>query len=200
MEDRIWTISNALSLLRILLVAPIVLLLHDVDAMRIWAVALMVIAASTDTLDGWLARRLGQETELGRILDPLADKVAVGVVAVVLTLQGYIPLWFVVAALGRDLLILAGGLYVKRKKGRVLPSNMLGKVAVTVMAIYLVIAVLNLEQLELVELGLLVASCAMLALSFAAYVVRFARPALTGRGLVQTESGRTNTMSEKETS
>lgn len=174
MTDRTWTISNILSISRIVLVIPIVvLLLGDREEHRIWVVGIMILAMVTDTLDGILARSLNQESELGRILDPLADKIAVAVIAGVLTFKGIVPLWFFLLALARDLLILAGGIYLKARKNVVLQSNTLGKWAVTVVAVYIIVATLGVSQSELVEWPLLTASVFMIVASFISYVRKF---------------------------
>ncbi len=93
------------------------------------------IAIATDLLDGYLARRLNQISDFGKIIDPLADKVFVSVVAVLLALQERIPLWFLLAIVARDAIILAGGVYAQKKTGIVLPSNYVGKFAVIAMCL-----------------------------------------------------------------
>ena len=69
----------------------------------------MLIASFSDALDGALARRFHWKTDLGRLLDPLADKFLVAAIFIVFTIQNLIPLWLVVLTLGRDLILLAGG-------------------------------------------------------------------------------------------
>jgi len=92
------------------------------------------LAVLTDKLDGDLARWLHCESEWGRILDPLADKIGVAAMGIALVVKGWIPLWFVVVLLLRDLLILVGGIILRSKTGQVVPSNMAGKWAVGVIA------------------------------------------------------------------
>lgn len=112
----------------------------------LWGIAILALAALTDKFDGALARKFNQVTEWGKILDPLADKIGIAVVAFVLVKLGLIPLWFVVALIARDLLILAGGIYVKKKKGVVLQSNQLGKWTIGVLALAMFVAILNSER------------------------------------------------------
>ena len=128
MKREFLTVSNLLSIFRALLSIPfaLVMLLPD-PPLRSWAVVIVLVGMVTDKLDGDLARARGEETEWGRILDPLADKVCVGVMALVLLALGVFPLWFVLALVLRDLLILAGGIYLKSARGVVLPSNAAGK-------------------------------------------------------------------------
>jgi len=98
------TLPNYLSLLRIALVVPIAWLLWSHQIMS--AFWLMLFAGFTDALDGFLARRYSWQTDLGSMLDPLADKFLVAAMYLVFTLQGLIPTWLVVLILGRDVLIL----------------------------------------------------------------------------------------------
>ena len=103
-------LPNYLSMLRIALVVPIAWLLWQQQVMS--AFWLMLIAASSDALDGFLARRYGWQTELGTLLDPLADKFLVAAMYLVFTLHSLIPVWLVVLILTRDFLILLGvGVY-----------------------------------------------------------------------------------------
>ncbi len=103
-------LPNGITLLRILLVVPIVWLLWQRRYPE--ALLLMAIAGASDAVDGLLARRFDWGTEFGALVDPLADKVMVVAVFVTLTLQGVIPLWLAAVVVGRDAVILAGaGVY-----------------------------------------------------------------------------------------
>ena len=183
MKDRIWTISNFLSFSRILLMGPvIVFFLGGSPHHREIAVLFVLLAVVTDTLDGYLARLLHQESEIGRIIDPLADKIGVGIVVVLLLLFGDIPLWFALLVLTRDIAIFCGGVYIKRRKGLVLPSNMAGKIAVSLVALTLTLAMLRYQMFALVEEFSLAASAVLLIVSFAVYVRRFLTVLSEGSG------------------
>lgn len=84
----------------------------------------------SDLLDGYFARSRNEISELGKIIDPLADKTTVFALVIVLLFKGIIPLWFVIITVLRDAVILAGGLYLSSKKNIVLQSNWTGKLAV----------------------------------------------------------------------
>ena len=132
------TISNGLSLLRLLLAIPFWILLsnfRDADT-RVLLVLLGVVVVFTDWADGFFARKLKQVTEIGKIIDPLADKVCAGVIIYKLYLIGEIPSIFFSILIGRDILIFVGGMVLTRYLGKVLPSNFLGKITVTFIAIY----------------------------------------------------------------
>ncbi|MBO1750389.1 CDP-alcohol phosphatidyltransferase family protein [Actinotalea sp. BY-33] len=103
MRAEVLTIPNVISGLRLLLV-PIfaALLLADQD---LWALGVLAVAGASDWLDGVLARRLGQWSRLGELLDPAADRLFILVTLVVLTLRDVVPLWLLVAIVGRDVLL-----------------------------------------------------------------------------------------------
>jgi len=173
MKRDLLTIPNLLSISRVFLIIlfALAMLVPDQPA-RWWGLGILLLAALTDRLDGMLARSMHQETEWGRILDPLADKVGVAAVAIVLLYLMWLPLWFVALLLGRDLLILTGGLIIRRKTGEVLPSNIAGKWAVGVFAATLIFIVADAPD-WLVLIGIWT-SVTMVLVSTVGYVRRFA--------------------------
>jgi cardiolipin synthase len=101
-------IPNALCVLRILLVAPVAYLLSEGEyRLTLW---LFALAAFTDGLDGFLAKRFGWMSELGRVLDPLADKILLVGVFITLAVLGDVPLWLAATAVARDVIITAGAI------------------------------------------------------------------------------------------
>jgi CDP-diacylglycerol--glycerol-3-phosphate 3-phosphatidyltransferase len=126
-EKRIWTIPNALSLLRLLLLIPILICLSK--GQRIWALGLIVIGVISDFLDGILARRLNQKSDLGRIMDPVIDKINVLAVTFFMVVNDHyaFPLWFFLILMVRELTLLIGGSIMIRDKDTVMESNRPGK-------------------------------------------------------------------------
>jgi CDP-diacylglycerol--glycerol-3-phosphate 3-phosphatidyltransferase len=170
-ENRFFTISNLLSISRAVLAIPFALvMLSDSPNATQWGIAILAIAALTDKFDGVLARKYDEVTEWGKILDPVADKIGIAVVALVLVQLHLLPLWFVVAMVARDVLILAGGLYVKKKKGVVLQSNQLGKWTIGLLALTMFFAMV---RWSVAAETFLWGSAAMLAISLALYLQRF---------------------------
>ena len=163
--DLRWTLSNALSALRIVMALPAAYTLTH--GMRWATVALCIGAAVTDVLDGYIARRFNEISDLGKILDPLADKVFVGMLVVLLLVQGALPPWFVAVVLGRDAAILIGGIVIERRFGVVLPSNYPGKIAVLVLSLLLLLVVIGVAPL-VIEL-LMGVSLVLLAISIYLY-------------------------------
>jgi cardiolipin synthase (CMP-forming) len=90
------------------------------------ALALLVVAGGTDVLDGWLARRRGETTAMGALIDPLADKIFVAVVVVTLVVDQLIPVWGVVLLLTREIgqvALFAWTTAISHRKLRGLPRN-----------------------------------------------------------------------------
>lgn len=145
MKNKTFTLSNILSLSRIVLLIPLlyVLLATTWPHKRLDAIILIMLGMITDFLDGYFARKFDEVSELGKIIDPLADKICVGVIVIVLVAMGDIPVWYMDIVIARDLLIFFGGLYVRHRKGIILASMMSGKVAVVFIALTLVFALLG---------------------------------------------------------
>lgn len=124
----IWTIPNALSVLRLLGVPFFLWLLLGPHADG-WALVVLMVSGFTDWADGVLARKLNQLSDLGAMLDPLADRLYILATLLGLVLRHVIPLWLAVAIVGRDI-ILAGSLVVLRRYGYGPPAvHYLGKAA-----------------------------------------------------------------------
>jgi CDP-diacylglycerol--glycerol-3-phosphate 3-phosphatidyltransferase len=130
----VFTLANGLTLLRLVLLPPIYLLLRWENGMAPPLTVLLVcIGWLTDGLDGYAARRLGQITELGKILDPVVDKLFVLALLVFLILLRDFPLWFLAVIVPRDVLILWGGLYLARRRKTVEKSQLWGKITTNVL-------------------------------------------------------------------
>ena len=149
MTYRYLTVSNFISASRIMMVIPMgYCLLTEFPHHRLWTAGVILVAVATDFLDGFLARKLHQVTDIGKIIDPLADKIGIGVYAIFLAMNGDVPLWFVVFVLLRDLLIFSGGLYIHRNKKIVPQSNWPGKISVSCIAITFFLATLRMDALN----------------------------------------------------
>lgn len=174
MQGKIWTISNMLSVSRIVLMIPAMyFFITPMTFHREIALLIILVAVATDALDGYVARIRNEVSDFGKIIDPLADKVSVAIVVVMLTIFGDIPLWFTMVVLGRDLIIFVAGLYIKSRTGIILPSLMSGKVAVSILALTLVFPVLRYPSLEGAYLFFQWLTIGLLTYSFLVYAQRF---------------------------
>jgi cardiolipin synthase (CMP-forming) len=143
-KNELWTPSNLISGLRAVMTIPAGICIANGYLKS--AAALCFLAFVTDLLDGYVARKTNDVTELGKVIDPVADKIYVGVVVLVMLVHGLLPLWFVLAVLLRDVLILVVGIWATRKFKVVLPSNYPGKGAVLVIALTLFMTLLGAES------------------------------------------------------
>ncbi len=126
--DRVWTIPNALSILRLFGV-PVFLYLVLGPHENAWAVVVLAVSGFTDWLDGVLARALNQMSRVGALLDPLADRLYILATLVGLVLRDIIPLWLALVIVGRDA-VLAVALPLLRRAGYGPPTvHYLGKAA-----------------------------------------------------------------------
>jgi len=129
LPDRIWTIPNALSALRLVGVPVFLWLVLGPEADGA-ALGVLAFAGVSDYLDGKLARALNQASRLGALLDPLADRLYILSTIIALTVRDIVPLWFAVALLARDVALLALPPLLRRIGVWVaLPVHYLGKAA-----------------------------------------------------------------------
>ena len=126
--SREWvTIPNLLSMLRLAL-TPVFLVLILADQ-GLWALAVLAVAGASDWLDGKITRKFNQETRLGQLLDPAADRLYIFAALIGLTATDHIPLWFAVAVIARDVLLLPSYLVLARRGWAPPPVTFLGKSA-----------------------------------------------------------------------
>ena len=126
--NRVWTLPNALSALRLAGVPVFLWLVLGPEADG-WALLVLAISGITDFLDGWLARRLNQQSVVGQILDPVADRLYILAVVVGLALRDVIPWWLAVSLPLRDLLMWGLVPFLRTRGYSSLPVHFLGKAA-----------------------------------------------------------------------
>ena len=140
-------IPNVISMIRILLVVPIAIALSD--GLLALAILLFGIAAVSDAADGYLAKRFGWQSELGAILDPIADKLLLATAFVVLSLLKLVPLWLMAAAVARDVIIVCGAAAYRIFIGRLAAHpSLISKLNTLVQGAYIV-AVLSRAKFSL---------------------------------------------------
>jgi cardiolipin synthase (CMP-forming) len=112
-SSAILTVPNAITLLRLLLMPVCAWLLATAHLGA--GLVLTALVGATDWVDGWLARRIGQVSKVGQLLDPLADRLLIASVVIALLVQGVLPWQVVVLLLARDLVLLAGWPLLRRR-------------------------------------------------------------------------------------
>jgi CDP-diacylglycerol--glycerol-3-phosphate 3-phosphatidyltransferase len=173
-----WNTANALTLLRLLLVPFFVwfLLLEggDEPVWRIAAFAVFVLAAITDRIDGELARRWGQVTDFGKLVDPIADKALTGAAFVVLSYLGELSWWVTIVVSVRELGITLLRLWVLQHG--VMAASRGGKIKTTLQAVALSFYILPLSGvLETIGHVLMAAAVAVTVLTGLDYVAQAMR-------------------------
>ena len=120
-------LPNSITLLRILLIPVFVWLYLEATPERaLWAGVVFAAASFTDFLDGYLARRSGQITNLGKLLDPVADKLLVASGLILLVQAQQVAVWLVIVMIARELIV-TGARAVAAKEGFIVPADSLGK-------------------------------------------------------------------------
>jgi cardiolipin synthase (CMP-forming) len=104
--DRIFTAPNVITLVRLLCIPLFVWLLFGAHRQTAAAILLALLGA-TDWVDGFVARRYGQVSTFGKVLDPTADRVLVGTAVISILIYGAVPLWFGIATIAREVLVSA---------------------------------------------------------------------------------------------
>ncbi|CAN5388838.1 CDP-alcohol phosphatidyltransferase family protein [soil metagenome] len=127
-SDRVFTIPNALSFVRLLGV-PLFLWLVLGPEEDEWALVVLMLSGVTDYLDGYLARRLNQSSKFGAILDPVADRCYILAVVVGLALRDVIPWWLAVILPLRDVFLFSLVPFLRTRGYSSLPVHFLGKAA-----------------------------------------------------------------------
>jgi cardiolipin synthase (CMP-forming) len=107
-SSAVLTVPNVLSLARIVSI-PVFCWLAANERTRLWGILLFAVIVSTDWIDGYIARKTGQVSELGRILDPVADRLAIAAGLLTFAISGIFPFWAALMILVRDLAVLLGG-------------------------------------------------------------------------------------------
>jgi cardiolipin synthase len=152
MSSRIVTLPNLLTIFRMVLIPVFVSLLFY--QRFVWALGIFVVAGVTDGLDGLLARRFQQQSPLGRILDPIADKMMLVTAFVVLSMRSVfpiplpkhlpVPFWVTITVISRDVFIIVGAAAINMVTGfRAFRPSSLGKISTVVQIVTIAAVILG---------------------------------------------------------
>ncbi|MCB0333346.1 MAG: CDP-diacylglycerol--glycerol-3-phosphate 3-phosphatidyltransferase [Bdellovibrionales bacterium] len=164
-------VPNILTILRLLLVPAFVILMSNpTETMVHAAIVVFLVAALSDYLDGWLARKMNAVTDLGKLLDPLADKILVMTALIMLVAQRsdidglpWVPAWMVVLLLAREIWV-TGLRGVAASKGMVIAASQTGKVKSALQMIAIVFLLLH--EAYAFDVGQTRITCEQLGLNF----------------------------------
>jgi len=192
-----WTVANALSFSRILLVAPITWLIYK-DGPIGPMFGLIGLAIATDFFDGRVARWSHTVSEWGKVLDATADKITAACVTIALLIRPAEPnlaLWFVLLAVTRDVILTIGGLIQTRRLGRFTTSLWSGKIAVSALALTVVAALVG-AGAQVME-ACVWATAAIMLYSIVEYTLRFRAIMRTGSAIELDEDGNVLSVSRR---
>jgi CDP-diacylglycerol--glycerol-3-phosphate 3-phosphatidyltransferase len=164
------TISNIITISRLIALPFIVYFL--LNEQRIIAFIIMLISLLSDGIDGYVARKLHQESELGKFLDPLCDKISLAVILITLFLIDSIPLWPIIIIIVRDFFILLGSYFIIKNKSVVLTSNLWGKVTGFIFGAIILSFTLNWKEVGMIFIYI---SIPAVIVTFIIYTQRYIR-------------------------
>ncbi|MBR3269926.1 CDP-diacylglycerol--glycerol-3-phosphate 3-phosphatidyltransferase [Candidatus Saccharibacteria bacterium] len=169
-------LPTVLTILRIILVAPLMILIFmDCTPAKIASIVIFTVASLTDFIDGRLARKNKQVTDLGAFLDPLADKMLINLTFLALVVMNLMPVWMFGVILIRDFAV-DGMRMMVATKGTVVSASIFGKLKTTVQMItvisILLNRILNLEPLTIINIVLLYIVVFLTVMSGAIYLFK----------------------------
>ncbi len=169
-------VPNALSLFRLCLV-PIFSWVYfgNSEVSRIYAVIIYAMASATDFLDGKIARKYNQISKLGRILDPLGDKMMTFAVLLCITISNVIPVWAIVVFLAKEIIMGIGGFILYKKFKDMPPANYMGKISTVVFFVVCVILMLFSGISETAATVMISIALAVMILALVGYTIRYIR-------------------------
>lgn len=168
-----FNLPNSLSLFRLLLAVPLFFTLSQLnDNTRDIIIGLVLLAFLTDLMDGFFARKMNQITEFGKIIDPLADKTLVILIVTKLYLLGEIPSIYLLIIVLRDVIIFTGGILISKKLNKILPSNLLGKITVFSIGMYILSILFGLDPTNFIYRFFFYISIILSFASVIAYALR----------------------------
>lgn len=170
---RVMTWSNMISFSRILVAFPIVYLHYINDYQVNATIAILIFyGVISDYLDGYIARKTNTISEIGKMIDPIADKLCALVLFIYTVWIGWIPLWFLLLAMFRDISIMLGSYFIKSKYDKVAMAIMSGKISVNILALYW-ISVFFFQEATNVHMFLMACSVTLMVISWIDYFNRY---------------------------
>lgn len=170
-ENKIITIPNILSFFRICLI-PVIVWLYTSEHDYVWAGYVLILSEVTDLLDGFIARHFNMISNLGKVLDPIADKLTQGVMLICLVLRFPLMIAPLILMLIKEIYMGVSGILIIRRNGIVSGADWHGKAATFLLDMTMVLHIFWLEITPTVSAALIIACSVMIIVSFVFYWMR----------------------------
>ncbi len=170
-KKAVFTIPNLLSCVRLGLIPVIVWLYVEKESYQ-WAGYILILSGLTDIVDGFIARHCHMISDVGKVLDPIADKLTQAVMLVCLMLRYPDILWPLVLMVVKELFMAISGLLVIKRTGKVLGANWHGKAATVLLYVTIFLHIFWHDIPKFLSRGSIAACCCMILLSFILYGLR----------------------------
>ena len=166
-------VPNILTLSRVALVfIPAYLISLQDPRYTVYMLIAIAVGIATDILDGFFARKLGQVSDLGKVLDPVADKICTAVLVVFLHIYSDFPLWAVILIVARDITVLIASIFYLKKARIIATSNMIGRLAALSWGLVILVYIINWQPVELPMLWIATSMVLLSAISYGRRMVR----------------------------
>ena len=150
-DKHVWGLPNFITLARLAFLPIIIYFINQQTVKGDWLALLFIFCSGiTDFFDGYFARKLNKKSELGKMLDPLIDKVLIGILMLFLAAYKDLPYWYVIIVIIRDILILIASLYLIKQLRNIAQSNMLGKLTLTSYVFVIMFYMINFEPFNII--------------------------------------------------
>lgn len=170
-SDKVLTIPNMMSLFRILLI-PVIVWLYYVKHQYGWTIAVLLLSGATDIIDGWIARRFDMISDVGKILDPVADKLTQGITMLCLFTEFPLMILPLIVLILKETMMGITGLIVIKKTGTVHGANWHGKLTTCLLYSTMIIHILWHDIPPAFSAGMIVCCVAIMLFSLTLYSIR----------------------------
>lgn len=170
-KNKIVTIPNAMSFVRILLI-PLLVWLYSVKQQYGWTIAVLLLSGATDIIDGWIARRFDMMSDVGKVLDPIADKLTQGIVLLCLVAEFPQMAVLLIVLLLKETIMGISGLVVIKKTGVVYGAQWHGKLTTVLLYLTLCIHILWHDIPPAASLVMVAVCISLMLLSLILYGIR----------------------------